>query len=148
MHEELDKVIMDKEGEIYRLRDHTQKLLLQIKKEKDKAQFNQKLEEGNWDLQKELSGKDKENSSLKRVNQELLEQIKKLKEDEKSQEERFKMIQYDNKLLENKLEQTLKEASRISVKQIQIGEQEVNLVDCIYSFGTKTILIIKGLKGS
>ena len=43
------------------------------------------------------------------------------------QEERFKKIQYDNKLIENKLEQTLKETSKLSVKQIQIGEQEVNL---------------------
>ena len=57
----------------------------------------------------------------------MLEQIKKLREDEKSQEERFRNIQYDNKILENKLEQTLKDASRFSVKQIQIREQEVNL---------------------
>ena len=56
----------------------------------------------------------------------MLKHIKKLREDEKLQEERLKKIQYDNKLLENKLEQTLKEASRLSVKQIQIGEQ-VNL---------------------
>ena len=71
--------------------------------------------------------KNKENSSLKRVNQELLEQIKKLREDEKSQEEKFKKIEQDNKLLENILEQTLKEASRLLVKQIQIGKQAVNL---------------------
>ena len=57
----------------------------------------------------------------------MLEHIKKLREDEKSQEERFKKIQYNNKLLENKIAQTLKEASRLSVKQIQIGEQAVNL---------------------
>ena len=57
----------------------------------------------------------------------MLEQIKKLREDEKSQEKKFKKIQYDNKLLENKLEQILKEASRLLAKQIQIGEQEVNL---------------------
>ena len=58
----------------------------------------------------------------------MLEQIKKLREEEKSQEEKFKNIQYDNKLLENKLEQILKEASRLSVKQIQVEEQQVNLV--------------------
>ena len=57
----------------------------------------------------------------------MLEQIKKLREDEKSQEEKFKKIQYDNKLLENKLEQIPKEASRLLVKQIQVGEEEVNL---------------------
>ena len=125
--EELDEVIMDKEEEISRLRDHNQKLLLQIKKAKEEVQCNQKLEEEIRDLQKELSGKDKENSSLKRVNQELLEKTKKLREGEKPQEERLKKIQYDNKLLENKLVQTLKEASRLSVKQIQIGEQEVKL---------------------
>ena len=44
---------MDKEEEISRLRDHNQKLILQIKKEKDKVQCNQKLEEENQDLQKE-----------------------------------------------------------------------------------------------
>ena len=50
-----------------------------MKKEKDKLQRNQQLEEENRDLQKELSFKDEEISSLKRVNQELLEQIKKHK---------------------------------------------------------------------
>ena len=41
---------MDKEEEISRLRDHNQKLLLQIKKTKDKTQCNQKLEEKIQDL--------------------------------------------------------------------------------------------------
>ena len=45
---------MNKEAEISRLRDHNQKLLLQIKKAKDKAQFNQKIEEENQDLQNKL----------------------------------------------------------------------------------------------
>ena len=44
-HKDLDKVITRKEEEISRLRDHNQKLLLQIKKEKDKVQCSQKLEE-------------------------------------------------------------------------------------------------------
>ena len=35
IHKEFDKVIVDKEEEISHLRDHNQKLLLQIKKEKD-----------------------------------------------------------------------------------------------------------------
>ena len=42
---EFDKVIADKEEEISRLRYHNQKLLLQIKKAKDKVQCSQKLEE-------------------------------------------------------------------------------------------------------
>ena len=33
------------------------------------------------------------------------------------QKEKFNKIQYDNKLLENKLEQILKEASRLSIKK-------------------------------
>ena len=57
--EEFDKVIMDKEEAISCLRDHNQNLLLQIKKENDKVQCNQKLEDENRDLQKELLGKDK-----------------------------------------------------------------------------------------
>jgi hypothetical protein len=38
MQNEFDEVIMDKNEEISRLRDHTQKLLTQIKKSKDKKQ--------------------------------------------------------------------------------------------------------------
>ena len=71
---------MDKEEEISRLRDHNQKLLLQIKKAKEKVQCNQKLEEENWDLQKQLSGKNEESASLKKVNHKLLEQLRSLKE--------------------------------------------------------------------
>ena len=79
IQKEFNKVIANKEEEISRLRDHNQKLLLQIKKAKDTVQHNQKLEEENRDLQKELSGKDEESSCLKRVNQELLEQLRSLK---------------------------------------------------------------------
>ena len=61
---------------------------------------------------------------LYNFNQELEEQIKELKEDKKSQVERFKKIQSNNTLLENKLEQIQKEASRFSGKQIQVKEQE------------------------
>ena len=88
----------------------------------EKIEENYHLKNHNQNLQIKFSRNDEENSSLKRVNQELLEQIKKLREVEKVQEEKFKKIQYDNKLLENKLEQILKEASRLSVKQIQVGE--------------------------
>ena len=45
IHNEFDKIIIDKEEEISRLRDHNQKLLLQNKKAKDKAQYNKRLED-------------------------------------------------------------------------------------------------------
>ena len=41
IHNDFNKFIAGKEEEISRLRDHNQKLLLQIKKEKDKFQRNQ-----------------------------------------------------------------------------------------------------------
>ena len=44
IQKDFNKVIAGKEEEIYHLRDHNQKLLLQIKKVKDKAQYNKKLE--------------------------------------------------------------------------------------------------------
>ena len=62
------------------------------------------------------------------LNQELEEQIKELKEDKKSQVERFEKIQSNNTLLENKLEQIQKKASRLSGKQIQVKEQEATPV--------------------
>ena len=43
-------------------------------------------------LQKNLLGKDGENSTMKKVNQELEEKIEKLKEDKQSQDERFEKI--------------------------------------------------------
>ena len=54
MQKEFDKVAMDKEEKISRLKDHNHKLLLQIKKAKDKAQDNKKLEEENQGLHKKL----------------------------------------------------------------------------------------------
>ena len=44
IQKDFDKVIAGKKEEISHLRDHNQKLLLQIKKEKDKFQHNQQLE--------------------------------------------------------------------------------------------------------
>ena len=44
-----------------------------------------------------------ENRCLRKLSQELEEQIKKLKEDKQSQDERFKKIQNNNNILENKL---------------------------------------------
>ena len=54
IHNDFNKFILGKEEEISRLRDHNQKLLLQIKKAKDEFQRNQLLEEKNRDLQKKL----------------------------------------------------------------------------------------------
>ena len=69
IHNDFNKVIAGKEEEISCLRDHNKKLLLQIKKENDKFQYNQQFEEDNRNLQKELSCKDEEISFLKMVNQ-------------------------------------------------------------------------------
>ena len=113
-HKDLNLVIASKEEEIYRLRDHNHKLLLQIKKEKDKVQCSQKLEEKIQTLQQKLLGKNEENFTMKKVNQELEDQIEKLKEDQQSQDERFEKIQNNNNLLENKLVEIQKEASRLS----------------------------------
>ena len=125
-HKDFDKVIASKEEEISCLRDHNHKLLLQIKKAKDKAQFSQKLQEKSQALQQKLLGNDKENSTMKKVNQEQEEQIEKLKEDKQTQDERFEKIQNNNNLLENKLVQIQKEASRLSRKQIPVEEEKTN----------------------
>ena len=84
IRKDFNKVIAGKEEEISRLRDHNQKLLLQIRNPKNKVQCSQKLEEKIQALQQKLLGKDEENSAMKRVNQELKEQIEKLKEDKLS----------------------------------------------------------------
>ena len=67
MQKEFDKVIVDKEEDISRLRDHNQKLLLQLKKAKDKAQFNQKIEEENQDLQNKLLENIEQNGHLQSI---------------------------------------------------------------------------------
>ena len=90
-----DKVIAGKEEEISHLRDHNQKLLLQIKKEKDKAQYNQKLEEENQDLQKQLLENIEENNHLKKRKQDLMDHILKLKYDEKTQDEMLRNLKND-----------------------------------------------------
>ena len=73
-----------------------------------------------------ITGKDEENSAMKKVNQELEEQIEKLKKDKQSQEKRFEEIQNNNNLLQNKLVQIQKEASRLSRKLIAVEEEEAN----------------------
>ena len=46
----IDKVVIDKDEEISRLRDHNQNLLIQVKTTKDTTQRNQKLEEENCNI--------------------------------------------------------------------------------------------------
>jgi hypothetical protein len=81
MQKEYDEVIADKNQEISRLKNHSEKLLTQIKKSRDTKQRVQELEQENQDLGKKLSGKDEEASRLKNLNQNLLEQIKKMKDE-------------------------------------------------------------------
>jgi hypothetical protein len=145
MQKEFDEVIKDKNEEIFRLKDHSQKLLTQIKKSKDKKQCLSKLEQENQDLGKKLSKKNEETSRLKNLNQGLLEQIRKLKEEKsenpdikniiKSDNEensrlknhnqnllmQIKKLKNDKKSLENKLELLKeKEASKFSDELIQV----------------------------
>jgi hypothetical protein len=150
MQKEFDEVITDKNEEISRLKDHSKKLLTQIKKSKDRKQCIQKLEQENQDLEKNLSEKNEENSHLKNLNQGLLEQIRKLKEEklenpdikdiDKSDNEenshlknhnqnllmQIKKLKNDKRLLENKLEQIQKEASKSSGVKIQVVEKGTN----------------------
>ena len=100
IQKDFDKIIAVKEEEISRLRDHNQKLLLQIKKAKDKAQYNQKLEEENQDLHKKLVENIEENNHLKKRKQDLIDHIPKLKYDEKAQDEMLRNLKNDKYLLE------------------------------------------------
>jgi hypothetical protein len=74
-------MLAKKDQEICRLKDHSKKLLTQIKKSNDTKQCIQKLEQENQDLGKKLLEKDEETSHLKNLNQRLLEQIRKLKDE-------------------------------------------------------------------
>jgi hypothetical protein len=73
------KELLEKDKEISRLKDHSKKLLAQIKKTKITKQCNKKLEQQKEDLKKEfkknLSEKNEENSLLRNLNQRLLQQI-------------------------------------------------------------------------
>ena len=55
----------------------------------------------------------------------MMKQVKKLNNGENSQEETFKKLKNDNKLLENNLEQIQKEASKPSGVKIQVVEKEM-----------------------
>jgi hypothetical protein len=81
MKKEYDEVIADKNQEISRLKNHSEKLLTQIKKSRDTKQRVHELGQENQDLGKKLSGNDEEASRLKKFNQNLLEEIKKMKDE-------------------------------------------------------------------
>ena len=83
-----------------------------------------KAKHSDEDFEGKIVEKLEENHRRRNLNQELEDQIKELKEDKKSQVERFEKIQSNNTLLENKLEQIQKEASRLSGKHIPFKEQE------------------------
>jgi chromosome segregation ATPase len=141
MQNEFDEVIKDKNKEISRLKEHSQKLLNQIKKSKNSKQCIQKLEQEKEDLKKKfkkhLSEQEEENVCLKNRNQRLLEQIRMLKEEESEKEDknnvdksdkeensRLKVhnqslltqitkLKSDKKSLQNKLEQLINKESLV-----------------------------------
>ena len=135
MHNEFDKVIIEKEEEISCLRDHNQKLLLQIKKVNDKAQYNQKLEEENQDLQKKLLENIEENNHLKKRKQDLIDHIPKFKYDEKVQDEMLRTLKNYKYSLEKESNTNLvlatvkKEANLVKIKRpTHINAQKTTLV--------------------
>jgi hypothetical protein len=77
--QKMDQDLLERDEEILRLKNHSEKLLTQIKKSKDTKKHVQELEQENQDLRKKLSGNDEEASHLKNINQKLLEKIKKMK---------------------------------------------------------------------
>ena len=79
--EECDKIIIEKDEEISRLRNHNQKLLAKIMKSKEKKRCFQKFEQENQGLKEKLTEKEEESSCLRNLNQKLLEQIKSLKDE-------------------------------------------------------------------
>jgi predicted RNase H-like nuclease (RuvC/YqgF family) len=79
--QKMDQDLLERDEEILRLKNHSEKLLTQIKKSRDTKQRVQELEQENQDLGKKLSGNDEEASRLKNLNQKLLEQIKKMKDE-------------------------------------------------------------------
>jgi chromosome segregation ATPase len=79
--QKMDQDLLERDEEILRLKNHSEKLLTQIKKSRDTKQRVQELEQENQDLGKKLSGNDEEASRLKNLNKKLLEQIKKMKDE-------------------------------------------------------------------
>jgi hypothetical protein len=81
--EECDKIIIEKDEEISRLRNHNRKLLAKIMKSKEKKQSFQKFEQENQGLKEKSIKKEEEISCLRNLSQKLLEQIKILKDERK-----------------------------------------------------------------
>jgi chromosome segregation ATPase len=81
--QKMDQDLLERDEEISRLKNHSEKLLTQIKNSRDTKQRVQELEQENQDLGKKLSGNDEEASRLKNLNKKLLEQIKILKDERK-----------------------------------------------------------------
>jgi hypothetical protein len=78
------KELLEKDQEICRLKDHSQKLLAQIKKTKVMKQYNKRLEQEKEDLRRNSRRtyqKKRKKIRLKNLNQRLLEQIRRLKEE-------------------------------------------------------------------
>ena len=78
-------------------------MILQIKKAKYKAQYNQRLEEENQYLQKKLLENIEENGYLTKHKQDLIDQIQKLKDYEKAHEEMIMKCKNDKDSLEREV---------------------------------------------
>ena len=89
--------LTSKTEETYRLRNHNKLLVTKIKK----LNSTKKTDNSNEDIEGKVLEKQEENQFLLNLNQEL----EKLKEDKKSQDERFEKIQIKNNLLDNKIAQ-------------------------------------------
>ena len=85
--------------EIYRLRNHNKILVTKIKKLKS----TKKADNSNEDIEGKFLQKKKRINDSVNLNQELEKEIENLKENKKSQDERFENIQSKNNLLENKI---------------------------------------------
>jgi hypothetical protein len=113
---ECDKIIIEKDEEISRLRNHNQKLLAKIMKSKEKKQCFQKLEQENQCLKEKLTEEEEESSCLRNLNQNLLEQIKILKDERK---ENLESKNKDNKSEEKKELLRLKQHNQDLLTQIK-----------------------------
>jgi predicted RNase H-like nuclease (RuvC/YqgF family) len=66
--EECDKIIIEKDEEISRLRNHNQKLLAKMMKSKEKKGCFQKFEQENQGIKEKLTKKEEENPCLRNLN--------------------------------------------------------------------------------
>ena len=115
----INKVLSSNTEELSWLRNPNKTLITNIKKLK----HSRKKEQSNEDLEGRVLENQEKNQRLKNLNQELKKQIKKLKEDKKLQDERFEKIHSKNNLLENKIAQIQKEASRIRKTKSSRGSE-------------------------